>query len=125
MTTTAETSLNIIAPPLVPRFPDFFERWCSEHLLPTPLQVDASCTTDWSNQGEITPANSRNHRSRAAIRVASLNIKGYSTADDPNPDGKWQRCARVIKANKIAVLAIQESHMDEARCAHLNALYSK
>ncbi|KAH6904207.1 Endonuclease/exonuclease/phosphatase, partial [Coprinopsis sp. MPI-PUGE-AT-0042] len=61
------------------------------------------------------------HRTRAHIKVGSLNIRGgglTTTAD------KWQQINRVMKKGKISVLAVQETHLSDDRTKELNAQFS-
>ncbi|KAH6914282.1 Endonuclease/exonuclease/phosphatase [Coprinopsis sp. MPI-PUGE-AT-0042] len=61
------------------------------------------------------------YRTRAHIRVGSLNIRGggsTATAD------KWQQINRVMKGAKISVLAVQETHLTEDRTRELNAQFA-
>ncbi|KAH6867827.1 Endonuclease/exonuclease/phosphatase [Coprinopsis sp. MPI-PUGE-AT-0042] len=61
------------------------------------------------------------YRTRAHIRVGSLNIRGGgSTATEE----KWQQINRVMKEGKISVLAVQETHLSEERTKELNTQFA-
>ena len=53
---------------------------------------------------------------RANISIASLNMNGF-TAPSRSLNGieKWSTVARTMNKHKIAILAIQETHLDDAR----------
>ncbi|KAF8957775.1 Endonuclease/exonuclease/phosphatase, partial [Flammula alnicola] len=62
---------------------------------------------------------------KAAIKVASLNIRGYGNRSAHSPQNKWNHLNQVIRDNKIAILAVQETHMDGTRCAEIENLFGK
>ncbi|KAJ6574062.1 hypothetical protein B0H19DRAFT_1341032 [Mycena capillaripes] len=51
---------------------------------------------------------------KAAIRVASLNIKGWKATGAPQP--KWNEINQTMREKRIGILLVQEAHLDEQRC---------
>ncbi len=56
---------------------------------------------------------------RDAVRIGTLNINGYGRTEPGHPDNKWGSVHRMMRANKIAVLLVQEAHLDEDRVRHI------
>lgn len=50
---------------------------------------------------------------RAALKIASLNMKGRNTANQPNGIGKWTDVRRQMKEMRIGMMVLQETHLDE------------
>jgi ribonuclease HI/exonuclease III len=65
--------------------------------------------------GAGTPLQSRK-RHRAAIRIGTLNMKGY---------WKWKYINQLLRDKNIAVLALQETHMSEGRREEMESLFAK
>jgi hypothetical protein len=60
----------------------------------------------------------RNHpmKKRANVTIATLNINGACTPTaNLNLTDKWLRINTTMRENKIAFLALQETHLDEER----------
>ncbi|KAI0329238.1 DNase I-like protein, partial [Cubamyces sp. BRFM 1775] len=62
---------------------------------------------------------------KAHLRVATLNMRGYRTAGDPNMEGKWLQVNQVLREKRIAVLALQETHLSAERVKMLNDLFKE
>ncbi|KAF5376294.1 hypothetical protein D9615_008538 [Tricholomella constricta] len=62
---------------------------------------------------------------KAAIRIASLNIRGYRTAGDSRSGTKWLHVNQLLRDKKIGILAVQETHLTEERRDELEKLFSK
>ncbi|KAF5328540.1 hypothetical protein D9758_017941 [Tetrapyrgos nigripes] len=62
---------------------------------------------------------------RAAIWVASLNMRGYSSQGTTSPQGKWDHVNQLIKEKHIGALALQETHMSEERRRLLEKRYNQ
>ena len=62
-----------------------------------------------------TPTNRTKTPTRATINIASLNINGY-TAQSCRMTGieKWSAINRTMSDHKIAIMALQETHLDQA-----------
>ncbi|KAH9891235.1 Endonuclease/exonuclease/phosphatase [Cubamyces lactineus] len=61
-------------------------------------------------------SNKRKRRpTKAHLRFASLNMRGYRTTGDATPE--------VLREKRIAVLALQETHLSEERVQMLNRLF--
>ncbi|KAA1469621.1 DNase I-like protein, partial [Dentipellis sp. KUC8613] len=65
-------------------------------------------------------------RSRANLKVATLNMKGRaSTLLGWSSTSKWAEIQYTMKHNTIAILALQETHLDQPHINEINTLYSK
>jgi hypothetical protein len=65
--------------------------------------------------GQYTNEPLRNCILKANINIASLNINGYAApANNMNGIEKWSAIYQMMKENKIAILAVQETHLDNA-----------
>ncbi|KAF6758474.1 Endonuclease/exonuclease/phosphatase, partial [Ephemerocybe angulata] len=59
---------------------------------------------------------------RAAVRIASLNMNGGASH---KTDVKWEKINQLIRDRGIGVLALQETHLTEARANDLKACYPR
>ena len=59
---------------------------------------------------------------KAVLKLATLNIRGGGSAAT---QGKWNNINQIIRDKKIDILAIQESHLNEAALNNLNTFYHK
>ena len=59
---------------------------------------------------------------KAVLKLATLNIQGGGSI---MTQGKWNHINQIIRDKKIAILAIQESHLNEASLNNLNTFYHK
>jgi len=65
-------------------------------------------------------------RLRANIHIASQNVNGAATpSEHMNYKEKWKSISQTIHAEKIAVLAIQESHLDQDMAEQLERSFEK
>ena len=56
-------------------------------------------------------------KTKAALKIATLNIRGGGSATTRD---KWQHMNQIMREQKIAILAVQETHLDEAMTNNLN-----
>ena len=84
----------------------------AHQLNPIPREIAAQC------QRKINPAK------RANINVATLNVRG-ATAENVPLLQKWSSISKTIYENRIAVLAIQETHLDQSRTRQIRECFSK
>ena len=61
-------------------------------------------------------------KTKAVLKLATLNIRGGGSVAT---QGKWNHINQIIRDKKIAILAIQESHLNEASLNNLNTFYHK
>ncbi|KAI0697712.1 Endonuclease/exonuclease/phosphatase [Cerioporus squamosus] len=61
-------------------------------------------------------------KSRARIKIATLNIKGAGVRRAGVPD-KWLTVNQIIRDQKIAILAVQEAHLTQEDVVGINALF--
>ncbi|KAF8067089.1 Endonuclease/exonuclease/phosphatase, partial [Lyophyllum atratum] len=59
---------------------------------------------------------------KAAIRVASLNIKGYRAANEAG--SKWFHVNQLVRQKRIGILLVQETHLTEERKETIEGLFS-
>ncbi len=65
------------------------------------------------------------NRTRARIRVGSLNMRGYGPVLSLANENRWMLVNQLIRDEKIGVLALQETHLNEERVAALNELFGR
>ena len=63
---------------------------------------------------------------RANIKIASLNMNGLHTSKDSSGTfEKWSEINTTLKKDKIAILALQETHLDETATQNIQDLFGK
>ncbi|THU95165.1 DNase I-like protein, partial [Dendrothele bispora CBS 962.96] len=71
----------------------------------------------------------RAKKTKAAIKVASLNIRGYGNPNTAHPENKWnfinQLMPLLMRTKRLGVLLVQEAHMDEEQRSDVNKRFSK
>ena len=83
---------------------------------PSPAEMRSTRESGTPSANAHPPPGSLNRppqRMKANITIATLNVNGYA-APSSNMSGidKWSRINRTINDNNIAILAIQETHLD-------------
>ncbi|KAI0754831.1 Endonuclease/exonuclease/phosphatase, partial [Daedaleopsis nitida] len=79
--------------------------------------------------GPTRGRNRRRRRSRpgkkrgARLLFATLNMRGYGPTTGLTADEKWLRINQLIRDRRIAVLALQETHLTPERMRRLNDLF--
>ncbi|KAI0712112.1 Endonuclease/exonuclease/phosphatase, partial [Earliella scabrosa] len=66
--------------------------------------------------------NKQEFRTRATIKIGTLNMRGNGV----NPDGrgsKWLCMNQLVRDEKLAVLAVQETHITKQKAEELNSLF--
>lgn len=87
---------------------------------------DAECGAEEAGGREQRGARGRKKaRSRARLKIATLNIRGYGPAAGVNTDTRWMLINQLVRDEKIAVLAVQEAHLDAERVLALNNLFGR
>ena len=78
------------------------------------------------SQGETRNNNPKNQNLKANVNIASLNVNGYA-APASNMSGieKWSAIYQTMKENKIAILAVQETHLDDTLVNSLGDCFGK
>jgi hypothetical protein len=80
--------------------------------------------TNRRNTSEHTPK--KGLRKRANIKITSLNMNGLHSSGDRNGRvEKWAEINATVKTNKIAILALQETHLDEETTQCIQNLFGK
>lgn len=79
-----------------------------------------------AENGNATPGEGkRRKRTRASLTLASLNMKGRGSSSPLHPNNKWNLLHQFIKERRIAILAVQETHLDEEYMERLAELYGR
>ena len=77
--------------------------------------------TQGSLTRELSP---RNNNRRANITIGTLNLNGYSAPSSAmNGIDKWSSIIRHMNKFKIAILAVQETHLDDSRVNDILSLF--
>ncbi|RDX41343.1 DNase I-like protein, partial [Lentinus brumalis] len=62
-------------------------------------------------------------RTRTHLKIATLNMRGYGEGRNNAPPDKWLCINQVVRDGKIAIMALQESHLTPERRDNLNNLF--
>ncbi|KAI0719406.1 Endonuclease/exonuclease/phosphatase, partial [Cerioporus squamosus] len=62
-------------------------------------------------------------RTKGRIGIASLNMRGYGTTGPHAAGEKWLRINQLMRDQRIAVIGLQETHLNADRIASLNELF--
>ncbi len=65
----------------------------------------------------------RRKKTKGRLRLGTLNMRGYTSSGGGPPTDKWLCINQVIRDNRIAVLALQETHLTAERINLLNTLF--
>lgn len=63
-------------------------------------------------------------RSAATLKLGSLNMRGGGQHHHTQPNEKWLRINQLMREQKIAILAVQETHLNDASATLINNLFS-
>ena len=82
------------------------------------------------NNSAVPRPNRRARRvkqTKAAIKIASINsyMRGFGNQSAFNPQNKWHHVNQVMREKKIAVLLVQEAHMNSERQAQVEGIFSR
>lgn len=78
------------------------------------------------SQGETRKTQPKNQNLKANINIASLNVNGYAApASSMTGIEKWSTIYQTMRENKIAILAIQETHLDDNLIDSLGNCFGK
>ena len=68
----------------------------------------------------------KNQTLRANITIASLNMNGFTApTNDMNGIEKWSAVYQTMKESKTAILALQETHLDDTTLLSVNECFGK
>lgn len=89
--------------------------------------TQGNCSNETDREGDVrqgrTPCQSTPKIPRkGAMRIATLNIRG---AGSGTRDYKWNEISSLIMQERIDILAVQETHLDEENTRRLNKVYEK
>ncbi|KAF8053963.1 Endonuclease/exonuclease/phosphatase [Lyophyllum atratum] len=68
---------------------------------------------------------SRQRTKRTAIRIASLNIRGYRASGSSPGDSKWYHINQLMREKRIGILLVQETHLTDDRKTEIESLFEK
>lgn len=88
---------------------------------PTPLHIETTIQNDMSVMNWSREKNKKLPH-KGALRIATLNIRG---AGSNSTEHKWGEISNLMIAEKIDILALQETHLTEEKRKILNARYEK
>ncbi|KAI0744993.1 Endonuclease/exonuclease/phosphatase [Earliella scabrosa] len=86
-------------------------------------QEPARELAEQSNPGQ-PPRQRKKKKSKARIKLASLNMRGYGQTLQNGASDKWNMICQVMRDSKIAVLALQETHLSQDRVDAINELFA-
>lgn len=69
------------------------------------------------------PGKKKKKRSHARIAIATLNMRGFGTANAEGGSNKWDLINQVVRDRRIAILALQETHLSDERLKWLERLF--
>ncbi|KAI0345612.1 DNase I-like protein, partial [Trametopsis cervina] len=64
-------------------------------------------------------------RTTAVLRLASLNMKGHGPSTAGPASDKWLKINQIVREMRTAVLALQETHLDDNHVETLHELFGK
>ncbi|KAF5336211.1 hypothetical protein D9758_017781 [Tetrapyrgos nigripes] len=62
---------------------------------------------------------------KAAIRIASLNIRGYGHTNTTHPTHKWRHVNQIMRDKRIGILMVQEAHLTTERVTENEHLHKQ
>ena len=88
-----------------------------------PVPPPATRGNDNPNTRNTNPSTPRLgvKKTKAVLKVATLNIRGGGSA---NTQDKWQHMNQIMREQRIAILAVQETHLDEIMAGNLNTQFN-
>ncbi|KAI0667434.1 Endonuclease/exonuclease/phosphatase, partial [Trametes maxima] len=75
------------------------------------------------NTGNSRAGRGKERKSRTRIKIASLNIKGYKLQGAQENSNKWYLVNQIMREKKIAILVVQETHLNKERTEAINTLF--
>ena len=92
-------------------------------------------TRERTDRGRAPPPRGTKHKARkaarskktlkAAITVASINIRGFGSENAYSPNNKWMHVNQLMRDKRIGILVVQETHMDEKRRQQVEDLFQR
>ncbi|KAH9850694.1 Endonuclease/exonuclease/phosphatase, partial [Lenzites betulinus] len=73
----------------------------------------------------IAPVTSPHHRKSGRLRLASLNVKGFGSADAHGVSDKWYTISQIMREKKLALLGVQEAHLSQDRIRAVEELFGE
>lgn len=66
----------------------------------------------------------RPKRTRASLKIATLNMRGYGEPRPGQMTDKWMCINQIVRDERVAILALQETHLTAERVERLNDLFA-
>lgn len=60
-----------------------------------------------------------------ALRIETLNIRGFRAAEAPKAENKWNYINQVVRDKKIGILLVQEAHLSDDQKDKIEDLFGK
>jgi ribonuclease HI/exonuclease III len=92
---------------------------------PNLLQTATPGNINGSIAPQSQPKKRKDKRTAASIQLATLNMKGRGSLTPNSANDKWNLINQLMRENRIAVLAVQETHLLRPHVDELNKLYGK
>ena len=90
-----------------------------------PVRTEQS-TEPIPTEGPQKAPSTKGQRRRNNIKVGSLNINGLRTSTENNSEfRKWTEVNTTMKKERIAILAVQETHLDEPSMQEIHRAFGK
>ena len=70
-------------------------------------------------------AHNSGRHTKAALRIASLNISGKGQINGPTDTGKWNSLNILTREQKFGIIALQETHLDETTVTKIHDIYGR
>ncbi|KDQ31792.1 hypothetical protein PLEOSDRAFT_154006, partial [Pleurotus ostreatus PC15] len=87
---------------------------------------DANPAAARENAETMRKKGKKGRSNRATIKVASFNMKGYSTSqEEDGPMAKWLKINQIMRENKYGIMILQETHMDDEREQTIQNLFGR
>lgn len=62
-------------------------------------------------------------KTRANLTIATLNMQGRGANSAFDPNNKWHHINQLMTENKLSILALQETHLDDELRSQINDLH--
>lgn len=73
-----------------------------------------------SHQGGRSPKHTR-----AAVRIGTLNIRGYRSAGGTRSENKWYHVNQLVRDKNLGILMVQETHLTDERKDDIEKLFGR
>ncbi|KAI0339653.1 DNase I-like protein, partial [Trametopsis cervina] len=95
---------------------------------PTSTDLTGSQYPQHTGDGPYSPTKKRRRkdkRTAARLNIATLNMKGRGTIPPDCSNDKWSKINQIMRDEKLAILAVQETHLTQQAVDSLHSLFGK